>query len=122
MRILSDQDVYRITIDRLTAWGHDIVTAKSLNLHKASDDEILYAAKKTKRVLITRDKDFGELLFLKKKGTAGVILLRGDFKSIERVHDELLRLLQEQKEDVLKHSLAVVEPKRYRIRHLSKTR
>ena len=118
MRILADQDVYKITIDRLTAWGHDIVTARSLNLHKASDEEILHAAKKTKRVLITRDKDFGELLFLKEKETAGVILLRGDFKNTERIHDELRRLLQEQQEDVLKHSLAVVESKRYRIRHL----
>lgn len=120
MRILADQDIYKITIDRLTAWGHDIATAKSLALDTATDEEILQAARRTRRVLITRDKDFGELLFLKKSETCGVILLRGDFKDIEKVHDELLRVLREQKEDILKHALTVVESKRYRIRHLSK--
>ena len=120
MRIIADQDVYKITIDKLTDLGHDIVTAKSLDLHKASDEELLQAAKKANRLLITRDKDFGELLFLSKKESAGVILLRGDFKNFEKVHDELQKLLHEQKEAVLKRSLSVVEPKRYRIRHLLK--
>lgn len=93
MRILADQDVYKITIDKLTALGHDIVTAKSLDLQKASDEELLHTAKKVNGLLITRDKDFGELLFLSKKESAGVILLRGDFKNFEKGHDKLQRSL-----------------------------
>jgi len=120
MRILADQDVYKITTDELTKWGHDVVTAAQLNLQKAPDEEILQAAKRSRRLLITRDKDFGELLFLKERSTAGVVLLRGDFSEMEKVHNELQRLLREQKEDVLKHALVVVEPERYRMRHLSK--
>jgi predicted nuclease of predicted toxin-antitoxin system len=76
MRILADQDVYQMTTDKLTEWGHDVITARSLDMQKAPDEEILRAAKKARRLLITRDKDFGELLFLKEKDTAGVILLR----------------------------------------------
>ena len=120
MRILADQDVYKMTTDKLTEWGHDVITARSLALQKAPDEEILRAAKKAGRLLITRDKDFGELLFLKEKDTEGVILLRGGFKDMGKVHSELQRFLREQKEDVLRHALAVVEPKRYRIRHLAK--
>ncbi len=42
----------------------------------ASDDEVLQKAKDDKRVLITDDKDFGELIFRLKKPSSGVILIR----------------------------------------------
>ena len=43
----------------------------------ASDDEIvLEKAVKEDRVLITNDKDFGEIIFRRKKHSKGVILLR----------------------------------------------
>lgn len=32
MRLLIDQDVYRVTIDQLKEWGHDVVTAKELGM------------------------------------------------------------------------------------------
>jgi len=40
------------------------------------DDVLLDMAKIEERILITNDKDFGELTFLQKKGSAGIILLR----------------------------------------------
>ncbi len=42
----------------------------------ASDNEVLEKAYKEKRVLITDDKDFGELIFRLGRKSAGVILLR----------------------------------------------
>lgn len=40
------------------------------------DSEILKIARREKRILITNDKDFGELVFLQKQLAAGVILFR----------------------------------------------
>ncbi len=40
------------------------------------DEELLKLANKEKRILITNDKDFGELIFLQKRLTAGIILMR----------------------------------------------
>ncbi len=59
MRFLIDQDVYRITIDELKEWGHDVVTAKELGMQQASDQDLLRKAREIDRLLITRDKDFG---------------------------------------------------------------
>jgi predicted nuclease of predicted toxin-antitoxin system len=42
----------------------------------ASDDEVLKKANEEGRVLITDDKDFGELVFRLNKPTSGVILIR----------------------------------------------
>lgn len=40
------------------------------------DKDLLNLAKKEKRILITNDKDFGELVFLQKKLSSGLILFR----------------------------------------------
>jgi len=118
MHFLADQDVYRTTIDALKEWGHDVVPIKEIGMARARDENLLSAARKADRILITRDKDFGELLFLKEEMGAGVIFLRGAPKTFGEVHRELKRLLMEHGEDELKHSFCVVETGRHRIRHL----
>ncbi len=67
MRLLTDHDVYKITVDFLMLHGHDVVTAKELGLYKATDKELLEKAKNMDRLFITRDKDFGMLVFLKEE-------------------------------------------------------
>ncbi len=59
MKLFADNDIYKMTVDFLKQHGHDVVTAKELGLHEASDKELLEKAKITGRLLITRDKDFG---------------------------------------------------------------
>lgn len=119
MKFLADQDVYKMTTDRLKEWGCDIITAKTLGMQRASDEELLDKAREMKRIMITKDKDFGALLFLKEKKTEGVILLRGSIKEIDEIHSELKELLLKHTEAELRRSFCVVEPKRYRIRHLT---
>ena len=84
----------------------------------ATDENLLAKAIETKRLLITRDKDFGALVFLKEELSAGVILLRVTPASVEEVHWELHRIFQEHTEEELMHHFCVVEPHRYRIRSL----
>lgn len=68
------------------------------------------------RLLLTRDKGFGALMFLEAHTYGGVILLRIAPQSVESVHQELARLLTEHGEDELKGCFVVVEPGRHRIR------
>ena len=118
MRILTDQDVYKTTIDNLIKWGYDVTTAKELNMDKATDEALLAMANKLDCLLITRDKDFGAILFLRKELSTGVILLRGNPNQIDDLHIQLKRLLHEHSEDKLKASICVVEHNKYRIRRL----
>ncbi len=43
---------------------------------RAFDDEVLALAEEEKRILITNDKDFGELIFRLARLSSGVILIR----------------------------------------------
>jgi len=43
-----------------------------------SDDQVLERATEDKRVLITEDRDFGELVYARGRSSAGVILVRFD--------------------------------------------
>lgn len=118
MRLLVDQDVYRVTIDQLKEWGHDVVTAKELGMQRAVDEDLLEKAKEVKRPFITRDKDFGALVFLKEELSAGVILLRMTPVTVEETHREFQRLFQGPTEAELGRLFCVVEPHRHRIRSL----
>jgi predicted nuclease of predicted toxin-antitoxin system len=118
MNFLSDHDVYKVTVDLLRKWGHDVKTVKEIGMHQATDKELLRIAIESNRILVTRDKDFGSLVFLEELLSVGVILLRITPLSVEDVHRELYRLLQEHTEDELKGFFCVIEPHRYRIRRL----
>ncbi len=118
MRFLADQDIYKITMDHLREWGHDLLTAQDLGLQQASDEDLLKRARGKNRLLLTRDKGFGGLVFLHKELSTGVILLRMTPVSAEEVHHELHRLLEEHGEDELRNVFCVVEPHRHRIRRL----
>ena len=116
MRLLVDQDVYNITVQWLKKEGHDVVTASGLGMFKASDSDLLKKAAETNRLMVTRDKGYGALVFLKALQKTGVILLKITPKNIVEVHAELGRLLKEHKEEELEHLFCVVEPNRHRIR------
>lgn len=75
MRFLLDQDVYASTIQFLASLGHDVMPVAKTGLARASDSELLKTAREQARILVSRDRDFGELVFLHDVG-AGVIYLR----------------------------------------------
>ncbi len=116
MQFLVDQDVYKITIDFLAKLGHNVVPAKNIGMHRALDRELLKKAKDTGRLLITRDKDYGALVFIERELSGGVILLRSKPATINEAHEILRRVLQKHSEKKLQQSFCVVEPHRYRIR------
>jgi len=39
MRLLTDQDVYQVTVCQLREWDHDVMTAKELGMQQASDEK-----------------------------------------------------------------------------------
>lgn len=63
MKFLLDVCVAsRILHDTLTDLGHDVLSARDGNAN-ASDEALLAVAHREARVLVTEDKDFGELVF-----------------------------------------------------------
>ena len=117
MKLLLDQDVYEATARLLDKLGHDVVRAAQLGLAQADDTDLLKVAHETGRVFVTRDRDFGSLVFVQNQGT-GVVYLRLSPSNQDAVHEELARVLQSYSESELRRGFIVVEPGRHRFRRL----
>ncbi|MBE9042959.1 DUF5615 family PIN-like protein [Pleurocapsales cyanobacterium LEGE 10410] len=115
MKFLLDQDVYGTTIKFLNKHGYNFVRVADLDLAQASDAEILRVAQEHNRILITRDRDYGNLVFVKSLGT-GVIYLRMLPTNSNAVHKELVRVLETYSEQDLSKAFVVVEFNGHRIR------
>ncbi|MEN6337108.1 MAG: DUF5615 family PIN-like protein [Phycisphaerales bacterium] len=117
MRLLLDQDVYASTARFLTKRGHDVVRVAQFGLSQASDQRLLTTAQEQDRILITRDRDFGALVFVNALG-AGVLYLRMLPSTQDSVHNELARVLQSYSAEELKRAFVVIEPDGHRFRRL----
>jgi predicted nuclease of predicted toxin-antitoxin system len=117
MKFLADQDIYAITIAFLSGLGHDVVRAAQLGLAQAQDAELLRVAHEQGRIFVTRDRDFGALVFVQGSGP-GVIYLRILPSTQNAVHVELERVLTLYSEQEIQASFLVIEPGRHRIRKL----
>ncbi|MEW6350045.1 MAG: DUF5615 family PIN-like protein [Thermodesulfobacteriota bacterium] len=115
MKFLLDQDVYTGTARFLRELGHDAVPVSTLGLSQATDSDLLRTAREQARILITRDRDFGGLVFVDRFGT-GVVYLRMSPYTEKAVHEGLGRVLSEHSEEELRNAFVVVEPGRHRFR------
>ena len=92
MRLFLDHDVYAITARFLRDLGHDVATAGESGHSRASDRQLLDIAQKDRRILVTRDRDFGSLVFVTRAGS-GVIYLRLQPETLNAVHREMEKVL-----------------------------
>jgi predicted nuclease of predicted toxin-antitoxin system len=118
VRFFLDQDVYAVTARFLKEAGHDVVTASELEMSEASDSALLEAAHQDSRIFVTRDRDFGGLVFLM-GSRPGVLYLRISPSTVRVVHEELAKVLVGHTEEELQHAFVVLEPGRHRFRKLS---
>jgi predicted nuclease of predicted toxin-antitoxin system len=69
-------------------------------------------------ILLTRDSDFGTLIFQQQEYSRGVIFLRVHPFTLSAVHQQLLRALAELTEAEFYRSFIAIEATRYRLRKL----
>ncbi len=74
MKFLADEGVDTSVVIGLRSLGYDVCFV--IEEERSRDDDVLLEkAKNENRILITRDKDFGELVYRLNKAHAGVILI-----------------------------------------------
>lgn len=100
------------TTQGLVGPGHDVFSARE-HCPQASDEALLALAREDGRVLITEDKDFGELVFLRGLPHPGVVRLCG-MTPAERV--EAMRMLEHHAQAMRDGAIVVVTRERVRIR------
>ena len=75
IKFLADENIPLKVVSNLVKSKIDIIAVAEKSA-RIKDEEILSLAQKEGRVIVTFDKDFGELVFRRKKETNGVILLQ----------------------------------------------
>ena len=72
LSFVADENVESDVVVALRELGHDVVDV----VHSspgAADDSLLESARSRNAILITSDKDFGDLVYRQRKMTAGVV-------------------------------------------------
>lgn len=75
MKFLVDECTGLSGVRCLREEGHD-ATAVSQVMPQAADEDVLRRAAAEGRILVTNDKDFGEMVFRSGEAHAGIVLLR----------------------------------------------
>jgi predicted nuclease of predicted toxin-antitoxin system len=75
MNLLADESVDWPVVERLRQDGHDVIYVAELS-PSITDEEVLQQANERSALLLTADKDFGELVFRQGRVHQGVVLLR----------------------------------------------
>jgi len=75
MNLLIDESVDRQIVEKLRRDGHNVVYVSDMD-PGISDDVVLSTANSMRALLVTADKDFGELVFRRQQINAGVLLIR----------------------------------------------
>ncbi|MEA3349852.1 MAG: DUF5615 family PIN-like protein [Chloroflexota bacterium] len=75
MKIIVDESAGFAVTKYLQDRGYDVLAVSEI-MPQAHDNEILERAVREKRIIVTNDKDFGELVYRSGQNHHGVILLR----------------------------------------------
>jgi predicted nuclease of predicted toxin-antitoxin system len=75
MNLLADESVDGSIVDELRVAGHQVLYVAEMT-RGIDDDAVLNQANATGSILLTEDKDFGELVYRLGRVTLGVILIR----------------------------------------------
>jgi len=110
VKILADVNVEKPIVDSLVEINLDVLWIPDYNC-MLSDEELLNMANSQDRVLLTNDKDFGELVFRQKKITAGIILVRMKGYDSEKKVPVIEKLFKNYSEKIYNHFVVVTKNK-----------
>ena len=113
MKVLLDACVWGGAVRELQEAGHDVVWCGDWP-NDPGDREILDQARQEGRVLVTLDKDFGELAVVRRVRHAGIVRLV-NLRATQ--HGRVcLSILDQHGDDLERGALITVEPGRVRLR------
>ncbi len=75
MRLVADESVDQPIVEALRQFGHDVIAVAEM-APGVSDDEVLELSEERDAVLLTADKDFGELVYRQGRAVPGIVLIR----------------------------------------------
>jgi predicted nuclease of predicted toxin-antitoxin system len=115
MDLLEDESIDKPIVDRLRQDGHNVLYVAEFD-PSIDDTAVLYRANKQDALLITADKDFGELVFRQELVHRGVVLVRL-VGLPPHTKAGIVSAVFADRADELLNAFSVISPGRVRIRH-----
>jgi predicted nuclease of predicted toxin-antitoxin system len=113
MKILLDTNISFWVRDRLILAGYDVIWTGDWEVDPG-DEEILNFAYGEERILITQDKDFGELAIVRSQPHRGIIRLSN--LSTAQHFQVCMEILTRYGDELLNAAIITVDSRRVRIR------
>jgi len=110
LKFLADVNIEKYLVDELKRMGHNIIWVADVDRY-LDDISILNMARKDNRILLTNDKDFGEIVFRQKQIPAGIILFRVKGQDVKEKIKLLRKLLAAHSDKIAKHFVVVAKDK-----------
>jgi predicted nuclease of predicted toxin-antitoxin system len=120
LRFLVDVGVGKKVEEYLLEKGYDTKTVRSIN-QRMQDQEIIRLAALEKRIVITMDKDFGELVYHSEMEHRGILLLRLEDATGSEKQQVIAKILARYA-DKITNNFCVYQNKKFRFRKLSRAK
>ena len=114
MNFVADESVDQQIVERLREEGHAVGYIVETG-PGASDEDVLELAKLKGAILLTADKDFGEMVFRQRQVTEGVIFIRPAGQSQKRKAEIVASAVKRHGEELFR-AFSVITPRGIRIR------
>jgi predicted nuclease of predicted toxin-antitoxin system len=116
-RFLVDEDLPRSLARELRESGMDAVDARDAGLRGRADGEIMAAAIREARAVLTADLGFGNVLAFPPSSHHGVVVARFPNQTpIRALNDAILAAVRSLADDEIDHAVVILEPGRIRLR------
>ncbi len=116
MKIIADESVNYLFVSKLRQKGFEVLSVAE-NYPSIEDEAILSISLHPQSIVITEDKDFGELVFKHKKEFIAVILLRYDAPETKIILEQLIQILEKNFKELI-NAFVVITAQRTRIKYL----
>ena len=116
MKFIIDESIDFPIEEALTDRNHEVISIRKF-FRGIDDEEIVLMANDSASLIVTSDKDFGELAFRQRMGHKGVVLIRLDGLSNDPKLKESLKIILAEDEN-LKDAFTVITPGIARIRKI----
>jgi predicted nuclease of predicted toxin-antitoxin system len=112
--ILADENISHRIIEALRNKGYEVYSIFEQNRGK-TDINIASFSLNPPRIILTEDKDFGELVYLHLVKVTGVIFIRVDWKETMLMAEKLISFLENETLTSLTNKFVTITPDKLRI-------
>ncbi len=117
LRFLADMGVSQSVVEWLRSEGHDAVHLREEGLHRLPDPEVFGKGLEEKRVVITFDLGFGEIVASSRQMVSVIVYRLRNARASHQV-ERLESVLSVVSEDLKRGAVVVIEEARHRVRRL----